>query len=255
VTSAPGGQRRVGPDDRLSDERVIVAVLPALDERETVGDVVRGLRRTRVDRVIVVDNGSRDDTGKVAEAAGAHVIREPRRGYGSACIAGIDRAVGLGATVVVLLDADGSDDPSDLASVLDPVLAGRADLSLGVRNPKSIEPGAMTPSQRFGNWLAPRLMFVATGARYSDMPPFKAITAQALARLELRDKGHGFTVELLLKAHACGLSVSEVPVQCRRRAGGRSKVSGTLLGTLRASVKIVTTIGRHSLLLRRGAST
>jgi len=205
--------------------------------------------------VIVVDNGSRDDTAGVAEAAGALVVHEPRRGYGSACLTGIRHARSLGATVVVLMDADGSDAPADLGRVLSPLLAGRADLALGVRTPESTERGAMTRTQRFGNWLAPRLMRVATGARYRDMPPFKAISTAALDRLELRDAGHGFTVELLLKAHARGLRVSEVAVRCRRRSGGRSKVSGTLRGTLRASVKIVTTIARHTLAMRLSAFT
>jgi hypothetical protein len=222
----------------------IVAVIPALDEAGSIGDVVRGL--VPQSRVVVVDNGSRDRTSDVARAAGAEVIVEPRRGYGFACLAGIARARELGTTVIVLLDADGSDDPAELPRLLQPLADDEADLVLGVRTPSSVEPGAMTPTQRFGNWLAPLLMRWTVGARYSDMPPFKAIRREALDALELCDTGHGFTVELLLKAHARGLRTREVEVRCLRRAAGRSKVSGTVRGTVRASFKIVTTIARHA---------
>jgi glycosyltransferase involved in cell wall biosynthesis len=233
---------------------VIVAVLPALDEEETISDVVRGLL-PRVDRVVVVDNGSRDRTAQRARDAGAEVALEPRRGYGHACLAGIARASELGASVLVLLDADGSDDPNELPRLLAPLVEGDADLVLGCRQRGTIEPGAMTPAQRFGNWLAPRLMRLAVGARYRDMPPFKVMTREAFERLGVTDTGHGFTIELLLKAHARGLVTREVSVRCRRRAGGKSKVSGTVLGTARASLKIVTTIARHALALRMERET
>jgi len=227
---------------------MIVAVLPALDEEASIGPVVRGLLDgvASIDRVIVADNGSRDGTAQVAARAGAVVVGEPRKGYGAACLRGIAFARSLGADIVLMLDADGSDDPADAARVLDPVVAGRADLSLGVRTAASTERGAMTPQQRFGNWLAPRLMRLTVGARYSDMPPYKAIRIEALERLELRDTGHGFTIELLLRAHALGLRVDEVVVSCRRRHAGESKVSGTVRGTLRASMAIVTSIARHA---------
>ena len=227
----------------------IVAVVPALDEEASVPDVVRGIR-AHVDAVVVVDNGSLDATAAAARAAGADVVVEARRGYGRACIAGIARARALGADVVLFLDADGSEDPADAPGLLAPVLAGDADLALGVRARDAIEPGAMMPVQRFGNWLAPRLMRVAVGARYRDMPPFKAIRVGALDRLALTDTGHGFTIELLLRAHAHALRVVEVDVRCRARRAGVSKVSGTLRGSARAAGKIVWSIARHAVASR-----
>ena len=224
---------------------MIVAVLPALDEEENIAGVVRDVA-PQVDRVVVVDNGSRDATADRARAAGADVVHEPARGYGAACLAGIARARDLGAEVVVFLDADGSDDPSEAPRLLAPILGGAADLVLGVRTRETTEPGAMTSVQRFGNWFAPRIMRLATGARYRDMPPFKAIRRDALDALALRDRGHGFTIELLLRAHALRLRVVEVPVRCRARRAGASKVSGTIRGSARAAVKIVTTIARYA---------
>lgn len=223
----------------------IVALVPALDEEHNIADVVRGVA-PYVEAVIVVDNGSKDDTARVAREAGADVVSEPRRGYGRACLAGLARATAIGATHVLFLDGDGSDDPLDAPRVLEPVVSGRCDLALGVRPRDLVEPGAMTGVQRFGNWLAPLLMRLTLGAHYSDMPPFKACAMTSLTELDLRDEGHGFTIELLVKAHARRLRVVEVPVRCRARRGGVSKVSGTLRGASRAAVKIVSTIGRHA---------
>jgi glycosyltransferase involved in cell wall biosynthesis len=228
---------------------MIVAVIPALDEEASIGAVVAGILR-HADACVVVDNASRDATADVARAAGADVVREPRRGYGSACLAGVARARALGATIVLFLDADGSDDPDDAPELLEPIARGDFDLVLGVRTPASTEPGAMRPVQRFGNWLAPRLMRIAVGARYHDMPPFKAIRRDALDRLALSDAGMGYIVEMLLKAHAMELRVLEVEVKCRARRTGSSKVSGTVRGTLRASAKIVSSIARHALAQR-----
>jgi glycosyltransferase involved in cell wall biosynthesis len=224
---------------------MIIAVLPALDEEACIGDVVRGIA-PYVDRVVVADNGSRDGTGARAAEAGADVTLEPRRGYGAACLAGLARARALGARVIVTLDADGSDDPADLPRLLAPLASGAADLVLGVRTAATTEPGAMTPVQRFGNWFAPRAMRLLTGARYADMPPFKAIRREALDRLELTDTGHGFTIQLLLAAHRARLRVVEVPVRCRLRRGGVSKVSGSVRGSARAASKILLTIARHA---------
>ena len=228
---------------------IVVAVIPALDEEANIAAVVEGIRPF-VDHVVVVDNGSTDATPERAAAAGADVVLEPRRGYGRACHAGLARAKALGVEVVLFMDGDGSDDPTDAPQILGPVRAGTHDVVLGFRDPARREEGSMGTVQRFGNWLAPRLMRLAVGARYRDMPPFKACTASALDRLRLTDQGHGFTIELLLRAHAERLRVAEVPVACRARAGGASKVSGTLRGTVRASLKIVTSIAKHAFVSR-----
>ena len=227
----------------------VVAVVPALDEEGSIGDVVRGVTPF-VDAVVVVDNGSRDRTAERARDAGAVVEIERRRGYGAACLAGVRRARSLGAGIVLFLDGDGSDDPSDAPRLIDPVRRGEVDLALGVRTARSTEPGAMAPVQRFGNWLAPRLMRVAVGARYGDMPPFKAVSMDALDRLDLCDEGMGYIIEMLLKAHTMGVRVREVEVACRARRSGRSKISGTVRGTLRASAKITSAILRHALAQR-----
>ncbi|HEY8038991.1 MAG TPA: glycosyltransferase family 2 protein [Polyangiaceae bacterium] len=224
-----------------------IAVVPALDEEASIAGVVRGAL-AHVDAVVVVDNGSRDATANRAREAGADVVDEPRRGYGAACLAGVGRARQRGATVVLFLDGDGSDDPGEAPLLLGPVERNEADLALGVRT--RVEPGAMTPVQRFGNWLAPRLMRAAVGARYRDMPPFKAVRLDALDRLALTDTGMGYIIEMLLAAHARGLRVVEVEVACRARRAGASKISGTLVGTVRASAKIVSAIGRHAVLQR-----
>ena len=223
---------------------MLVAVIPALDEAACIGEVVEAVR-AHVDTVVVVDNGSRDATAAVAAAHGAVVAEEPQRGYGAACLRGLARARELGASVVVLLDADGSDDPDDVPRLLAALRDG-AELALGVRTRDTTEAGAMTRTQRFGNWLAPLLMRAIVGAGYHDMPPLKAIRREALDRLALTDTGHGFTIELLLRAHRAGLRVAEVPARCRSRRGGKSKVSGTLVGSTRAAVRILYTIARHA---------
>lgn len=224
---------------------MICAIVPMLNEEGNVRDVVRGIAPF-VDTVLVVDNGSVDATAEIAAREGAVVVSEPRRGYGQACHAGLVRARSLGADVVLFLDGDGSDDPLDAPRLLGPVVEGEVDLALGYREPSRVEPGAMTPVQRFGNWLSPLLMRVGLGARYRDMPPFKAARLDAIEGLELRDRTYGFTIELLVKAHTRGLRVTEVPVGCRVRRAGVSKVSGTLRGATRAGVVIVSTITRHA---------
>jgi glycosyltransferase involved in cell wall biosynthesis len=225
---------------------MIAAVIPALDEEASIASVVRELSG-HVDRVIVVDNGSKDGTPSAASGAGALVVLEPKKGYGRACLSGIDRARELEADVILLLDGDGSDDPADAPRVLGPVVAGRAELVLGVRAGE-VSLAAMAPIQRFGNRLVPWLARVLFGAEYSDMPPYKALRLSAFDRLGVEDEGFGFTLDLLLRAHAHGLRTVEVPVTCRPRAGGRSKVSGTVLGTVKASSALLYMLLRRKML-------
>lgn len=235
----------------IADSPRVVAVVPTLDEEQCIAEVVTGIA-PYVHTVIVVDNGSADATASRAREAGADVVSEPRRGYGRACLAGLARGRALGADIVLFLDGDGSDDPADAPRLLRPVVDGEVDIALGTRQAGLREEGAMTPVQRFGNWLAPLLMRLILRATYHDMPPFKACSMEALEALALTDTGHGFTIELLVKAHARGLAVVEIPVRCRARRGGVSKVSGNLRGASRAAVKIVSTIARHAARERRG---
>ncbi len=220
----------------------IVVVIPALDEEEGVAAVVREVPPL-VDEVIVVDNGSRDRTAAAAREAGATVVSEPRRGYGSACLAGI--AAAGGADVIVFLDADRSDYPAQLVDVVRPILDGRADLVIGSRTLGRSEAGSHPWHAVLGTRACVALMNLLAGSRATDLGPFRAITADALRRLDMRDRTYGWTVEMQVQAARRGLRVVEVPVDYRPRLG-RSKVSGTLRGTVGAGTKIVATILRYA---------
>lgn len=229
---------RPGEEDVMSLPR-IVAVIPALDEAPSIARVVEGLRAqagVMLARVIVVDNGSRDRTGDIARRAGAHVVREERRGYGYACRAGVRAA--HDADIIVLLDGDAADDPADLPWALEPLLAGEADLVVGSRALGSREAGAMTPQQVFGNRLTARLIRALYGVRISDLGPLRAIRRDDLLALEMREMTYGWSVEMTVKALRAGYRYREVPVRYHRRIGV-SKVSGTLTGSARAGWRIL----------------
>lgn len=224
-------------------------VMPALDEEDSIGLVLDALPERDALVVVVADNGSRDGTTEVARARGAQVVREERRGYGQACLTALEHIAGLepGADdVVVFLDADFSDDPRELDRVIAPLLRGEADLVVGSRVLGQREPGALLPQARWGNWLAGHLMYWMTGVRFTDLGPFRAIRWRQLEALRMRDRAYGWTVEMQLKAASRGLRCVEVPVSYRRRVG-RSKITGTLRGTLLASVTILSILGRWAL--------
>jgi rSAM/selenodomain-associated transferase 1 len=230
-------------------------ILPARDEEATVGGVVRALRghpafrawpaadSLPAARIVVVDNGSDDATARVAAEAGAEVVCEPQPGYGAACLAGVLAAADC--KVILLMDADGSDDLDGAALVARAVLTGEADLAMGSRTRGTVERGALAPQQRFGNALAATLLRYVYGLRVSDLGPTRAIRRAHLLRLEMRELGYGWSAEMLAKAARAGLRVREIPVDYHRRAGGRSKVAGTLRGTLRAGVHILRTLARN----------
>ncbi|HET7497713.1 MAG TPA: glycosyltransferase family 2 protein [Candidatus Eisenbacteria bacterium] len=228
---------------------IVDAVIPALDEEASIGGVLRSLPAGLLRRVVVCDNGSRDHTAEEARSRGALVVREERRGYGSACLRALAALRTDPPDAVLFLDADGSDDPSEAPALIEPIASGRADLVIGSRTLGRREPGALTPQARFGNWLATGLIRLFYGARWTDLGPFRAVRWDALQRLGMRDPDFGWTVEMQVKAARAGLRGMEVPVRYRRRIG-RSKISGTLSGTVRAGVKILGTIGSD--LLRRG---
>jgi glycosyltransferase involved in cell wall biosynthesis len=210
-------------------------VIPALDEEESIAAVVRAVPGGLVDEVIVVDNGSRDRTAAVARAAGARVIAEPRRGYGAACWAGVQA---LGAVdVVAFLDGDGSQDPAELPRVVDPILAGCADLVLGARR---FGPGAEHPWHAvLGTRAVAWLLRYRCGAVLRDVGPYRAVRRDALLTLGIEDRSYGWPVEMVARAARAGLRIAEVEVTQRPRLGGRSKVAGTMRGSLGAGWRFV----------------
>lgn len=226
----------------MRNGRRIGVVIPALDEEQAIGRVIADIPEW-VDEIIVADNGSRDRTAEAAREAGARVVHEGERGYGAACQAGI-RAL-KAADIVVFLDGDHSDYPQEMAAVVDPIAAGTADFVVGSRVKGSAEPGALTPQQRFGNWLACLLIQRLWGVAYSDLGPFRAIRRDSLVTLSMADRAYGWTVEMQLKAAKAGLRYLEVPVSYRPRIGV-SKVSGTLRGSLMAGITILRLIARSA---------
>ena len=211
----------------------VTVVIPALNEAASIGRVLKEIPRN-IDRVIVVDNGSDDDTAAVAQANGATVVHEPKRGYGAACQAGIKVANG---DLIAFIDADYSDYPADLEKVIKPVAEDRADLVIGVRIAQRHQPSPLPPHQRFGNWLICRVIRFVYGIPCTDLGPMRCIRRATLARLQMVDRDYGWTVEMQLKAARMGLRVIETPVRYRKRIG-KSKISGTIRGTLGAAGKI-----------------
>ncbi len=217
---------------------------PARDEEASLPRLLAEIPRAGVREIVVVDNGSTDRTAEVAHSGGATVVREPRRGYGAACLAGLAHLRPRPPDIVAFLDADGSDDPTELPRLLAPLFASRADLVIGSRTLGTPERGSLGPVQRFGNHLAVALMRLLFGVRFSDLGPFRAVRWEALERLRMRDRDYGWTVEMQARAASTGCVCVEVPVRHRRRRAGRSKVAGTLRGALGAGWKILFTIAR-----------
>ena len=210
----------------------ITVVIPAYNEEGAIGDVVRAVPADGVREVIVVDNASTDDTARIAAAAGARVIPEPRPGYGSACSAGAGAAAE--DDVLVFLDGDRSDDPAQLQSIAGPVADDRADLVIGSRITGSLEKGAMPLHGRLGNRFIVFLLRLLYGVNISDIGSFRAIKAHSLADLNMEQMTYGWPVEMVVKAARKGLRVQSVPIHYRKRIG-ESKVTGTVRGSLLAA--------------------
>ena len=224
----------------------VVLIIPAHNEEDSIGKVLEEVP-DRVSETVVVDNASTDRTAEIAAKKGATVLREDRKGYGYACLTGLNY---FGKTsnppdIVVFMDGDYSDYPVDLNKIIAPIESGEVEFVVGARRRELREKGSMTPQQVFGNWLATRLMRLLFGARFTDLGPFRAIRYEALNRLEMQDKTYGWTVEMQLKALRHKLQYAEVPVRYKKRIGV-SKVSGTVKGTIFAGVKILGWIFKYS---------
>jgi glycosyltransferase involved in cell wall biosynthesis len=221
----------------------ISIIIPALNEEQTIAEVVRGLASALAAgsfdwEILVVDNGSTDNTATRAAEAGAAVIHSPHRGYGSACRSGV-LAANPDSDVFIFLDGDGSDVASELPALADPVLEGRYDFVIGSRIRGQREPGSLLPSQIFAGWLAGTLIRLRYGVRYTDMGPFRAISRAALERLKMSEMTYGWNLEMQMKAARDGLHILEVPVSYRLRQGGVSKVAGSLQGSIKAAIRIM----------------
>lgn len=226
--------------------KITRVIIPAFNEQYSVGKVINDIPENYVKEIIVINNNSTDETTKIAKEAGASVLQENNKGYGHACLKGIDyiRNLKENTDIVVFIDADYSDHPEELPKVIGPIVEGKADLVIGSRALGNKEHGAMTPQQIFGNWLATYLIKLFYGASFTDLGPFRAIKWDKLLALEMEDKTYGWTVEMQLKAAKQKLNYTEVPVSYRKRIG-ISKVSGTLKGTLMAGYKIIWTIFKY----------
>lgn len=222
----------------------VAAVIPALNEEGSIGDVVRGLIREGVSTVIVADNGSTDATAQVAKDAGAIVVAATRRGYGAACLAGL-AALPQGIDAVLFCDGDGADDLNNVNVLLEPILTRRADLVIGSRTLGGSEPGALTLPQRAGNWVAAVMLRLLFSADVTDLGPFRAVSTAALSQLRMSDPAFGWTAEMQTKALRLRMKVVEVPVIARVRTAGTSKISGRPIPVLLAGYAILSTILRY----------
>jgi glycosyltransferase involved in cell wall biosynthesis len=219
----------------------ITVIIPALNEAGNIRQLVQDVKATLPVQVIVVDNGSTDGTAAEAQAGGARVVSEPRRGYGYACAAGV---AATEAEALAFMDGDNSFLPSELPALLAPLLAGKADLVLGSRALGCMEKGAMPPHQRFGNWFAARMMGIFYGVKLSDLGPYRAVRRSLLLALEMREMTYGWPVEMMTKAARRGARIVEVPVTYQSRRSGHSKVGGTIRGSLLAAWFIVSVMLR-----------
>jgi len=241
------------PSSRSANRSVTtLVIIPAFNEARAIAQVIGDIPDGLADEVVVVNNASTDETEDNARAAGATVVTEERRGYGFACLRGIEYAKAKQPDVVVFLDGDYSDHPEEMTRLVRPIANDNADFVVGSRIRGDAEPGALLPQAQVGNRLACTLMEQIWGATYTDLGPFRAIRFRDLMALDMQDQTFGWTIEMQIKAAEAGLRIQEVPVSYRRRVGV-SKITGTVTGTIKASAKILWTIGQMAWTRKRRA--
>lgn len=223
----------------------VAVLIPALDEEETLPGLLSELRDRSVGQVVVVvDNGSRDRTPGVAVEGGAYLVTEPQRGYGAACLAGIDflRSMPNPPAVVVFLDADHAEGPGQIEMLIDPILRGEADLTLGVRRREGGRVGTVFRHARLGNRLVTSMIRLLFGRSFRDLPPFRAIDFRKLIELRMDDRNWGWTLQMQIRAARHAFRIVEIEVAHGARSGGESKISGSVMGTVRAGSKMLLTL-------------
>ena len=222
----------------------IAVIIPAFNEEKSIGKVVNAIPKDLVQTIIVVNNNSTDDTINVANSAGAIVLTENRKGYGWACLKGMDYLKNQSPDIVVFLDGDFSDYPEEIIHLIEPIINQNMDMVIGSRVLGKREKGSLLPQQRFGNWLATKLIRLFYGVKFTDLGPFRAIRYDKLIALNMADKTYGWTIEMQIKAAKKKYHFCEVPVRYRKRIGV-SKVSGTIKGTLLAGIKIIFAVFKY----------
>ncbi len=221
----------------------ISVIIAALNEQEAIGKVIRSVSRDLADEIVVVDNGSKDRTAEVALEAGARVVKEPVPGYGRAFRAGL-RSISDECEIVVFLDGDGSDCPEKMDRLVNPIIEGAADFVIGSRTRGSREPGSMNFHQVIAGYMIGFMLRILYGVRSTDMGPFRAIRRDTLDTLNLREETYGWPLEMQMRAARARVRTMEVPVDYRRRAGGHSKIAGTVRGSVLAATRILITLAR-----------
>ena len=232
---------------------MVCLVIPALNEAEVIGEVVRSVPRTLVNQIIVVDNGSTDATAQAANDAGAMVVSQPTRGYGRACRAGMNAAAKAGADIVVFIDGDGSDCPEFMNELVRPIQENHFDFVIGSRTRGTREPGSLNTQKIFAARVAGWLLRVRYGVNFTDMSPFRAIRLELLRSLPMREETYGWNLEMQMLLAQKRARILEIPVNHRRRRSGVSKVSGTLKGTILAACRIAATFCRVAFASREKA--
>jgi glycosyltransferase involved in cell wall biosynthesis len=223
----------------------ICLIIPALNEEESLADVLASVPTTAVDEIIVVDNGSTDRTAAVARRAGAQVVTEPRKGYGAACWSGFKASED--ASILVFIDGDGSFHPGEIPRLTEPITSGTADLVLGSRTLRAEDAMAIPLQARLGNRLVAFIIGLISAIRITDLGPFRAISRKTLENLNMQERTYGWPCEMIIKAGKLGYRVLEVPVTYRPRTGGKSKVSGTIVGSITAAIAMLRVTARWSL--------